>query len=132
GKPDRFDPAELRKVTGAAVRLLKSKSVKNIAVSLEGPHATPEFVSAAVEGALLGDFEPDRHKTGNDKKSVDSFTVVAPGSAAGLDAAASRGRIIGESTNFARDLINEPGNLLTPVKMAEAARRMAAEQGLDC
>jgi len=46
-----------------------------------------------VEGALLGDFEPDRHKTGDDKKSVDSFTVVAPGST-GLEAALIRGRIV--------------------------------------
>src|SRR5207248_8622890 len=78
-----------------------------------------------------GDFEPDRHKTGDDKKSIASFTIVAPGSA-GLDAAITRGRVIGESTNFARDMINEPGNLLTPVKMAEAARAMAAGQGLEC
>jgi leucyl aminopeptidase len=131
GKADRFDPAELRKVTGAAVRFLKGKSVKNIALGLEGAHASPEFVSAAVEGALLGDFEPDRHKTGNDKKSVDSFTVVAPGST-GLESALACGRIVGESTNFARDLTNEPGNLLTPLKMAAAARSMAAEQGLEC
>ena len=137
GKPDRFDPSELRKLTGAAVRFLKSKSIKNVALALENVQFTSEFVSAAVEGALLGDFEPDRHKTGNDKKSVDSFTVVAPGplggltSPAGLDAALARGRIIGESTNFARDMINEPGNLLTPLKMAEAARAMAAEQGLE-
>src|SRR5712692_1631636 len=109
GKPERFDPAELRKLTGAAVRFLKSKSVKKIAIALEDEQTGPDFVSAAVEGALLGDFEPDRHKTGDDKKSVDSFTVVAPASA-NLDAAIARGRIIGESTNFARDMINEPGN----------------------
>src|SRR3954471_4785656 len=54
GKPDRFEPAELRKLTGAAVRFLKCKSVKNIAFAVEGAHAAPEFVSAAVEGALLG------------------------------------------------------------------------------
>src|SRR4051794_33377778 len=100
GKPDRFDPSELRKLTGAAVRFLKCKSVKNIALGLEGTHAAPDFFPAAVEGALLGFFEPNRHKTGNDKKSVDSFTVVAPGST-GLDAALTRGRVVGESTNFA-------------------------------
>jgi leucyl aminopeptidase len=131
GKADRFDPAELRKLVVAAVRFLKAKSVKKIALALDGLSAAPDFVSAAVEGALLGDFEPDRHKTGDDKKSVDSFTVVASASP-GLDAAITRGRVIGESTNFARDMINEPGNLLTPLKMAEAARAMAAEQGLEC
>ena len=129
GKAESFNPAELRKLLGAAVRFLKEKSVRNIAFASAAPYDGHDFISAAVEGAILGDFEPDRHKTGNDKKSVASFTVVGP---TGLDAAIARGRIIAESTNFARDLTNEPGNLLTPLRMAEAARTMAAEQSLGC
>jgi leucyl aminopeptidase len=131
GKPEAFDAAEARKLVGAAVRFLKTKSVRNIAFAPGEAHRTPDYVAAAVEGAILGDFEPDRHKTGNDKKSIESFTVAAPASGE-LDAALSRGRIVGEATNFAREMINEPGNLLTPQRMAEAARTMAAEQGLEC
>jgi len=131
GKREKFDAAEMRRLAGAAVRLLKGKSVKNIAIALEGPAAVAPFASAAVEGALLGDFEPDRHKTGNDKKSVVSFTVAAP-AFEGLAAAVDYGRIVGEATNYARDMVNEPGNLLTPARMAEAARVMAAEQHLEC
>src|SRR5690348_3089429 len=63
GKSDKFDAAELRKVTGVAVRHLKSKSIKNIAVILESGFEGQEFVTAAVEGAILGNFEPDRYKT---------------------------------------------------------------------
>jgi leucyl aminopeptidase len=47
-------------------------------------------------------------------------------------AAAERGRILAEAQNFTRDLVNEPANLLTPLLMAEAARKMAAEYQLDC
>jgi leucyl aminopeptidase len=85
-----------------------------------------------VEGAILGDFEPDRYKTDDDKKSVDSFTVVVEGGLANLAAAADRGRILAEAQNFTRDLVNQPANLLTPMGMAEAARKMAAEYHLDC
>ena len=131
GKSERFDPAEMRRLTGAGVRLLKAKSVKRIAIALEGGYAAAEFASAAVEGALLGDFDPDRHKTGNDKKTVDSFLVACSGFD-GFDAAVERGRILAESANFARTMVNEPGNLLTPLRMAEAARTMAGEQGLEC
>jgi leucyl aminopeptidase len=131
GKPEKFDPAEVRKLTGTALRFLKPKGIKSIAFAPEAGNATPDVLAAAVEGALLGDFEPDRHKTSNDRKSVDSFAVAAAASPES-DAAIARGRIVGESTNFARDLINEPGNLLTPLKIAEAARKVAAEQGLEC
>jgi leucyl aminopeptidase len=130
GKPEKFDAAELRKLAGAAVRFLKGKSVKKVAIVLEDTAAAPAFAAAAVEGAILGDFEPDRHKTGNDKKTLESFTVI--GGFPGLEEAVERGRIVGEATNFARAMVNEPGNLLTPMRMADAARAMAAEQGLDC
>jgi leucyl aminopeptidase len=131
GKPEKFDAAELRKLVAASVRHLKGKSVKSAAVALEGAYAGDEFASAAVEGAILGNYEPDRYKTDDDKKSLERFTVAAAGSAP-LDNAVARGRILAEAQNFARDLVNEPANLLTPLKMAEAARQMAAEFGVEC
>jgi leucyl aminopeptidase len=130
GKPEKFDSAELRKVTAAAVRFLKGKSAKRIAILLSGNLETPECAAAAVEGAILGDFEPDRYKTANDKKSVEAFTVI--GAAAGLNEAAERGRIIGEAQNFTRALVNEPANKMTPTEMAKRARAVADEFGLEC
>jgi len=132
GKAERFDAAELRKLVAASVRFLKEKNVQSAAVLLEGNRTGGEYASAAVEGAILGDFEPDRHKTGSDKKTLASFAVVCPNGAATLDAAVSRGQVLAESQNFTRALANEPANLLTPLKMAAAARQMAQEQGLEC
>jgi leucyl aminopeptidase len=133
GKVAKFDAAELRKLAGAAVRFLKPKGVKAIALALEGPRAGAPFAAAAVEGAILGDFEPDRYKTKEeDKKSVDSFVLVAPNGAAELDAAIARGRLVAEAQNYARALVNEPANLLGPSKVAEAARALAVEVGLEC
>jgi leucyl aminopeptidase len=132
GKAEKFDSAQLRRLSGAAVRLLKSKSVQKIALALDPAQANAGNLSAAVEGAILGVFEPDRYKTDDDKKSVESFTVAVEGGAPGLAAAADRGRILAEAQNFARELVNEPANLLTPLRMAEAAQKMAAEYRLEC
>ena len=133
GKADKFDAATLRRLVGAAVRHLKSKSVKNITLALHPAQASAANVSAAVEGAVLADFEPDRYKTDeNDKKSVDSFTVAVEGGSADLASGAERGRILAEAQNFTRDLVNEPANLLTPLLMADAAKKMAAQFGLEC
>jgi leucyl aminopeptidase len=126
GKPDKFDPAEMLKLVAAAVRFLKPKGIKRIAIALEGASAGPEFAAAAVEGAILGDYEPDRYK-GGEKKALESVAIVG-----GDEAAVKRGQILAESQNFARALANEPANLLTPLKMAEAARAMCAESGLKC
>src|ERR1035438_5566379 len=106
GKVEKFDAAQLRRLSAAAVRLLKSKSVKKIALALDPAYANPENASAAVEGAILGDFEPDRYKTDDDKKSLESFTLVTEGENPTLAAAAERGRILAEAQNFARELVN--------------------------
>src|SRR5437764_566736 len=66
GKRDKFDPAALRNLSAAAVRHLKGKSVKKIAFALEPPFASGDHASAAVEGAILGNYEPDRYQTAND------------------------------------------------------------------
>jgi len=124
GKRDAFD---LRKATATTVRVLKQKGVKTLAWWLNG--ADPE---AAVEGAILGNFEPDFYKTSNQGKSLDAFHVVAATNGAELDKAFERGRILAEAQNFTRDLVNEPANRLTPTILADRARAMAAESGLEC
>ncbi len=127
GEAEKFDAEAARKLAGIAARHLKSKSLKKVAFAFD-----PALAEAVVEGAMLGNFEPDRYRTGNDKKSLESIAVVAAGASAGLEKAVERGRIVAEAQNFTRELVNEPANRLTPLRMAEAARRMAAAQGLEC
>ena len=131
GKPDKFDSAALRRTVGAAVRALKCKSVKTAALLLEGAYATPENASAAVEGAVLGDFECDQRKSDRSgSKFLTGFSVAANG--AGLAEAVERGRILAEAQNFARELANEPPNVLNPAELARRAEAMAAANGLAC
>jgi leucyl aminopeptidase len=128
-KADKFSPPEMRKVAGTALRALKPKGVQTICLVLDEAYRSDDFTSAAVEGAILADFEPDQYKTDPKKgdKKVNTF-AVAGGSAAGL----KRGKILGESQNFTRQLINEPGNILTPTLMAQRAKEMSASSGLEC
>lgn len=129
GKKDAFNPAEMRKLVGAVVRSLKSKGIRSMALVLDDAFRSDEFSAAAVEGAMIAAVEPDRYKTDPKKneKQIDSFAVLGA-SRAGVD----RGRILAEAQNFTRSLANEPANVLTPLKMAESARQMAAECGLEC
>jgi leucyl aminopeptidase len=132
GKQGTFGPAELRRAAGAAIRHLKSKSITEAALWLDAPHADAEYAAAAVEGAIGGAWESDRYKTDKkDAKTFARFSVVVAGGGPHMDAAVERGRILAEAQNFARDLGNEPPNRLTPLVLAEEARRMAEEFGLE-
>jgi leucyl aminopeptidase len=126
GKRAAFDSAALRRAAATAARALKQKGVKRLAWFLAGGNA-----DAVVEGALLGNFEPDQHKSARESKPLDSLVVIGDESDA-MRAAVERGVILGESQNFTRDLVNEPANLLTPMVLADRARAMAADAGLEC
>ena len=133
GKSDRFTPAVLRKVAGAAVRFLKPKSSPTIALALDAGELAAEQAVAAVEGAILGDFEPDQYKTDKkDAKSVEAFTLVVPKDGEALAQAIESARILAEAQNFARTLVYQPANRMTPATLADRAREMAAENGLEC
>jgi leucyl aminopeptidase len=93
---------------------------------------------AAVEGAFLGDFDADTYRSDRRDQSIQTFTLAAAGTLAGLDdaeraaveTAFAEGVIVGESQNFARSLVNEPGNKLTPTILGQRAAQMAQEVGL--
>ena len=137
GKAKAFSAAELRKLAGAAVRTLKGKSIRTFAFVLpESAVAANEGVRAIVEGAFVGDFDPgyyksDRKDKDNDQK-IDEVTVVVPGDTKPLESAMHAGRVVAESQNFTRDLVNEPSNRMTPTILAERAKKMAADVGLRC
>ncbi|MBI2116245.1 MAG: leucyl aminopeptidase [candidate division NC10 bacterium] len=50
----------------------------------------------------------------------------------GMAEAVRRGRIVAEATNTARDLVNEPGNSLTPTELGRRARELARRARLRC
>src|SRR6266852_3240098 len=138
GKAKTFSAAELRKLAGAAVRTLKSKSIRSFAfVVPETAIPSNQGLRAIVEGAFVGNFDPGYYKSDRNEKDqkIDALTIVVHGDAhdaKAMESAMQTGRIVAESQNFTRDLVNEPSNRMTPTMMAERAKKMAAEVGLNC
>jgi len=132
GKASKFTASDLRKLAGTAVRFLKPKGIRSFAFVAPDGVAGEEAVKAIVEGALVGNFDPDTYKSDRKDQQIEALTVVASGDQAGLQKALDAGHIIGESQNFTRELVNEPSNRMTPTILAERARKMAQEVGLKC
>ena len=161
GGVDKIGGVELRRVAGSAVRFLRARSVKDISFALpdaaewepenkagsdnsrsssssgsRASFAPTDVARAIVEGAFVADFDPDIYKSHRKDLNLHSLTLVASlankSSEKALSAAVDSARIVGESQNFTRQLVNEPGNTMTPTILAQRARKMAAEQGLKC
>ncbi|MGH9513306.1 MAG: leucyl aminopeptidase [Terriglobales bacterium] len=132
GKAKTFTAFELRKLAGTAARFLKSRGMRSFAFLPPSGVKNEEAVNTIVEGAFVGNFDSDTYKSDRKDKKIDSLTVMVKGDQTSLQRAMEQARIIGESQNFTRELVNEPGNHLTPTVLAERARKMAAEVGLAC
>jgi leucyl aminopeptidase len=134
GERSDYRAGQVSQFAGTAVRALRSRNVKTVGLvpRLEG--SDPALVaSAAVEGAAMGLFEPDKYRTvEKEERAVERLVVVIEGAGEEeLRRGAERGRVVGESVNFTRDLANEPGAYMTPTIMAERAQAMANEFGLE-
>jgi leucyl aminopeptidase len=132
GKAKKFTASDLRKLAGAAVRALKPRSVRSLAFVVPDALPANQAVGAIVEGAFVGDFDPDTYKSDRKDQRIESVTVVASGDQSALQHALDEARIIAESQNFTRELVNEPSNRMTPTVLAERAQAMAKETGLKC
>ena len=133
GKREQLNSATLRKTAGAALRYLKSRSVKNFVYLVREGAANEETAQAIAEGALTANFETDKYKTDKkNEKNIETISIAgySDSERAAADKALSKGRIIAEAQNFARDLVNEPSNKLTPRVLADKAQAMAKEAGL--
>src|ERR1700723_939684 len=133
GKPEKFSQSDLRKIAGTALRYLKSRGVKKfVFLAREGERGSAA-AQAVTEGLGVADFESNKYQT-EKKASKEIQSVLLAGFDANqngnLPESVEHGRVIAESQNFARDLINEPSNRLTPRMLAARAEAMAKEVGL--
>jgi leucyl aminopeptidase len=133
GKLADFNTDGVRRMAGTAARLLRGKNVRRFAFLRRSQLPLGESAQAAVEGALLALYDPDKYRTSDkEERHVEEMILATTeGEGEELRRGVERGRILAEATNFAREIINEPGNLMTPTELARRAEEMAQTFGLE-
>ncbi|HEY4358624.1 MAG TPA: leucyl aminopeptidase [Acidobacteriaceae bacterium] len=144
GKAKSVTLNEMRKGAGIAVRFAKPRGLRDAAIAFPDAAAladiTPfpgsQAARVLAEGAILAEFDIDIYRSDRKDQSVHSFTVLAvetdAAAQAVLQAGVEEGIIFGDSQNFTRSLVNEPGNVLTPTELGRRTAEMAKEVGLAC
>ncbi|HUJ10033.1 MAG TPA: leucyl aminopeptidase [Verrucomicrobiae bacterium] len=137
GKEKEFTIETLRRAMGPAVKKLREVGIERAAVQVGGSEACGPDVClpAIVEATMLAtyrfsQFKPDE----KDSTELKSLTLCLP---AGVDLKlaktnVAKAEVVAGATNFAREIDNLPGNVVTPRVLAEYARAIAKEQNLKC
>jgi leucyl aminopeptidase len=133
GERDEYKAAQISQMAGTALRFLRSKNAKSIAIAPRAEGEAGKVAQTAMAGAVMGLFEPDKYRTsGKEERQLDRVVlVIEGGDKKAVQQGAERGRIIGEAANFTRDLANEPGGHLTPSILAQRAQKVSKQFGLS-
>ncbi len=135
GVQDKITSQSLRRASAVATRHAQNTGAHSITLALQWQNAQDD-VQASVEGALLGlyTFRMYKHseQTSNGKQVSQLHVLTENGTdTASIERAIQEGQALAEATNFARDLVNEPPNVLTPTELAHRAVGMAKQFGLE-
>src|SRR5215510_8030407 len=135
GKAKNFGASEVRKTAGTALRFLKPKMIKSCAfVPPEISSGLEDGVRCIVEGAFVADIDPDTYRSERKDLRMLEISVVIPANAdkTAVKKTVDQASIIGESQNFTRELVNEPGNRMTPTTLGNRAKEMCEQVGQKC
>lgn len=129
GAADSQPMDAVREAAFAVARAAAEKGCAHLSITM--PQAgNKERSRAAAEGAALAASRFDKYKKADEK---DKFAAAKEITFPGADAEALRkGEITAEAQMLARQLANEPGNVITPETLAERAAAIASELGMSC
>ncbi len=129
GARSALTSAVVRRLATTAGLAARQRRASSLAFACPGPpDSAAALVQAAAEGLKLAEFQAATFKTTDPPPTaIPSWSIVVDGVAAVIEEAVRRGCIIGESCNRARDLANEPGNVLTPRVFARRLAEVARE-----
>jgi len=124
GIGEKFDGQTLRSAAGTAIRALQKIGITRAALDV-APWIS--HVEAIVEGAVLAAYRFDKFKAANGPAFETLRLLNAPAAA---KARARSAAAAAEAANYARDLANQPGNVIWPETLAAEARGLAARKKL--
>jgi len=130
GKKADLQPETVRQAAGEVVRAAVRDRASCVSFLLpENPGWA--LSKATAEGAILAGYVFDKYQ-GRDEGEPPRFEVETFLLADGDEAGLRTGAVLGEAQNYARDLANEPGNVINPESLADLARKIAERSGLEC
>jgi leucyl aminopeptidase len=138
GEVSKLDAETLRQTAGRAVGAAAARGARSLALPVVASRQVPVAAAARAlaEGALLAGYRADVRRTRREDAKPPvaraELLVERAGDAATAREAVALGAILAESQNLARQLSNEPPNVLTPAGLAREARQVAREVGLAC
>ncbi len=136
GQEDKVDLGRIKHAVATAARKVQKLGMKQVGIGcpsyLVERYNSVDVVQAIVEGMELGTYQHQSFKSAQKKKEIEKVWLYLDSiSESAVEAGIERGKVFARATNFAKFLVHEPGNYLTPEKLAFYAREVAEKRELS-
>ncbi|SMP19592.1 leucyl aminopeptidase [Desulfurobacterium pacificum] len=129
GKKGDVDLEKVRVATAKGIRAAEKSGAKKVVVDFpEVERLGGKEAKAIAEGVIIGAYKFSKYK----KEEGSKLKEIVVAGKKEFKEEFEEGRIFAEAVNFVRDLVNEPGNVITPEKLAEVSEELAARYGFEC
>jgi leucyl aminopeptidase len=130
GKPDAFDSAAAERMAATVLGRLLTSGETTLAFAVDLPKGAKitegELAAHFAFGAMLRSYRFDHYrKLGADEKPTVGAVAVATRAVAAAKRLWSDLTAVGEGIHLARDLVNEPANVLYPDEFARRIKKLA-------
>lgn len=142
GERGKYTRVCLRKAVGEIMKLLKERHAVHARILTEsfvgGEVHLEEAVHILTEISFLASYDFDKYKSRKDngpdrsKEKRIELLLKEKRAEARLGKTLERARAIAQGTLQARNLINEPGNVMNAQELARRARQLAGEKKISC
>jgi len=132
GEKKEMNPDKLRRIIGKVVKIVRAENLASFTTNvpfmisqLKLDEETLGMVSA--EGFLLANYSFDKYLADERKEKCKPLEEVSLqyGNGDAFSKGLKKGSIIAEATNFTRDLVNEPANVVNSDFIEKAAKKVA-------
>ncbi|VYU58033.1 leucyl aminopeptidase [Clostridium tertium] len=136
GKNEDLDLDKVREATGKGIKKIKELGITNI--FLRVPHTETikleELIKAMATSAELASYTFNKYKTDAKEEKELNVSISRCGikeATKEIEDAINEGVEVAKGIIIARDLVNEPSNVIYPETLAEAAVKVGKESGFE-
>ena len=126
GLGDALTPEAVRRGTDKLVQWARARKLQRLGICADGLDAAQ--VRGAAEAAVMSAYQYTDYLTAQPEAALEEIVIQAPPELLG---AGEEGAALGMAANVARDLVNEPSNVQTPLRLAQEVRELGEAWGFQ-
>lgn len=135
GDVEKLDFEKYRKVLAKIIKEGNKEKSTSIEINpvVTDKISLEDSIRIISETSILTSYKFDKYKKDKEENLVKEVVILhdEEHELERLNMSLDEGVILGKATTLARDLVNEPANVLTPVELAKKAEKIGKESGLE-